>query len=154
MQQKILLAAIISPDRKNFCSITSYCGVVAFGTKTNGVLDMEIEKVFSLKRDMSNVLDKCCEIDGYAFRLGYIKKKDLDITQVIYKKIVHFFKGYYVEIRVKFGKTDNPDKLKCWTDITLFSPYGIQLAVSDPKSQFTGKHIVSHEQETYSLLLD
>ena len=115
---------------------------------------MEIERVFSLKKDMANVLDKCCKINGYAFRLGYIKKRDLDITQVIYKKMISFFKGYHVEIRVKFGKTDNPDNAKCWTDITLFSPYGIQLMVSDPINEFTGRHIISFEKETYSLLIE
>jgi hypothetical protein len=33
MQQKIVFVAIISPDRKNFCSIMICCGVVAVGTK-------------------------------------------------------------------------------------------------------------------------
>jgi hypothetical protein len=115
--------------------------------------DTSVEKTIILDGNICYVLDKCCSIKGYAYRLGYIDPKKLYTSQIIYKKRVSLPQGYHAEVCVRSDAWDNPTAERCWTDMTLYSPEGIEVAHSDKKNIFTGVHNVKSEDLNFFLLI-
>jgi hypothetical protein len=108
-----------------------------------------VEKTISIDENICYVLNKCCSVKGYAYRLGYVNPKKLHVPQIIYKKTVHLPKRYSVEICVQCGAWDNPMHENCWTDITLYSPDGRELIYSEPQDTFTGVHQIEFDNKNY-----
>lgn len=111
------------------------------------------EKAITVDGNTCYVLDKCCTVKGYAYRLGHIDPKKLHLPQIIYNKKVNLPDEYYVEVCVRSDAWDNPTIERCWTDITLYSPEGIEIANSDKKNVFTGVHHVKSEYLNCFLLI-
>ncbi len=112
-----------------------------------------LEKAIKIDENICYVLNKCCSIQGYAYRLGYVDANKLNSPQIIYKKKVFFPDRHYLEVCVQSGAWDNPIHEKCWTDITLFSPDGRELIYSEPKDKFTGIHQVEFDHTNYILTI-
>jgi len=129
---------------------------------------MEIRKKVSFNDDLCYVLNKCCRIKGYAFRLGYVHKSTVNynhdnfkvlnnedtrhhLPQVIFERKVNLSKGYFAVIKVEVAVLENPYEETCWTDVTLFSPAGEKIGCSKPNQKFTGTYDVQSGESKYVL---
>jgi hypothetical protein len=110
-----------------------------------------LEKAIKIDDNICYVLNKCCSVKGYAYRLAYVDPHKLHLPQIIYKKKVFFPNRHYLEICVQCGPWDNPVQECCWTDITLYAPDGSELIYSEPQDKFTGIHQVEFDNTNYVL---
>jgi hypothetical protein len=111
-----------------------------------------IEKEIHFDEEMCYVLNKCCSINGYAYRMGYINTASINDSiecQTIYDRRINLPKGYYAEIKVECGIFENPNEEKCWTDVTLFAPDGTELEYSEPNNKFTGIYRIETKGKNY-----
>jgi len=129
---------------------------------------MKIIKKVHFNDDLCYVLNKCCKIKGYAYRLGYLHKSTVNYNQanfevlnnddtrhhlprIIFERKILLPKGYYAIIKVEVAILDNPYEEKCWTDMTLFLPTGVKIGCSEPNDKFTGIYHIQSEDLSYLL---
>lgn len=124
------------------------------------------EKKLYLNSDLCYVLNKCCSVPGYAFRLGYIHKSALnfnefksaiknylvyDMPKIIFEKRIKISNGHYFEIAVKIITHNKPCEEKCWTDVTLITPSGKKISCTQQNKKFTGIYNIEFGESNYVL---